>query len=204
MTDAGSRPGRLAGLAIAWSRLHVEQRVAAVAAILLIVSTLGPFSFVELAEIAAAGAVLVLLKQRADGREYHLPFGDGTAIFGAGAWCGVLIATRMFDRPPGMTVLALACALLLAAAGLRERAKRAPDDLPELGQPVVRVKPVAAAQTEPAGPVAPAAPVRRVRRRVRSKGPDADPDSTRQLSFDEEPTEAVPKPPVDLPGDDGS
>ena len=80
MTDAGSRPGRLAGLAIAWSRLHVEQRVAAVAAILLIVSTLGPFSFVELAEIAAAGAVLVLLKQRADGREFHLPFGDGTAI----------------------------------------------------------------------------------------------------------------------------
>jgi hypothetical protein len=203
VTGAGPRPGRLAGLAVAWTRLHVEQRVAAVAAILLIVSTLGPFSFVELAEIAAAVAVLVLLKQRADGREFHLPFGDGTVIFAAGVWCGVLIATRMFDRPPGMTVLALACALLLAAAGLRERAKRAPDDLPELGaEPVVRVKPVAATQVEPAGPAAPVASARRVRRQVRSKGPDA--DATRQLSFDEEPTEAVPKPPVDPPRDDGS
>ncbi len=131
MTEDGARPGRAAGLAEAWSRLHPEQRVAGVAAALLIVSTLGPFSFVEAAEILAAGAVLALLEQRAGGRSFHLPFGDGTAIFAAGVWCALLIATRIFDRPPGMSALALACALLLAAAGLRERAKRAPDDLPD-------------------------------------------------------------------------
>jgi hypothetical protein len=47
----------------------------------------------------------------------------------------VLIATRMFVRPPGQTALALLCALALAAAGARERAKRAPDDLPAAGAP---------------------------------------------------------------------
>jgi len=127
--------GRLArtaaALAETWRRLHFEQRVAAVAATLVIVSTLGPFSFVEAAEILAAGAVLVLLQMRAERREFHLPLGDGTAIAGAGIWCAVLIATRMFDRPPGQTALALVCALLLAAAGVRERAKREPDDLPD-------------------------------------------------------------------------
>jgi hypothetical protein len=122
---------RLAAEAAAtWRALNLEQRVAAVAATLVIVSTLGPFSFVEAAEVLAAGAVLVLLRMRAERREFHLPLGDGTAIAGAGIWCAVLIATRMFDRPPGQTVLALLCALLLAGAGIRERAKHAPDDLP--------------------------------------------------------------------------
>lgn len=123
-------PDRADGVVEAWRRLHVEQRVAAGAAILLIVSTLGPLSFVEAAEALTAGAVLVLLKQRADRRPFHLPFGDGTAIFAAGIWCALLIVTRMFDRPPGQTGLALVCALLLAAAGARERATREPDDIP--------------------------------------------------------------------------
>lgn len=128
---AAERPARLAAeIAATWRALNVEQRVAGVGATLVIVSTLGPFSFVEAAEILAAGAVLVLLRMRALRREFHLPLGDGTAIAAAGAWCAVLIATRMFDRPPGQTALALLCALLLAAAGARERAKRAPDDLP--------------------------------------------------------------------------
>jgi hypothetical protein len=122
---------RVGDLVEAWRRLNLEQRVAAVAAILVIVSTLGPFSFVEAAEILAAAAVLLLLRMRADRRAFHLPLGDGTAIAGAGLWCAVLIATRMFDRPPGQTALALLCALLLAGAGVRERAKRAPDDLPD-------------------------------------------------------------------------
>ena len=38
--------------------------------------------------------------------------------------------TRLFDRPLGQNVLALACAALLAAAGLRERAIRPRDDVP--------------------------------------------------------------------------
>lgn len=133
--NGGARSGRLARLttelATTWRALNLEQRVAAVAATLVIVSTLGPFSFVEAAEILAAGAVLVLLRMRAERREFHLPLGDGTAIAAAGLWCAVLIATRMFDRPPGQTALALLCALLLAGAGIRERAKREADDLPD-------------------------------------------------------------------------
>jgi hypothetical protein len=127
-----SRPARaLAAVLDTWRHLNIEQRAAAVTATLVIVSTLGPFSFVEAAEVLAAGSVLLLLRMRADRREFHLPLGDGSAIAGAGLWCAVLIATRMFDRPPGQTALALVCALLLAAAGVRERAKRAPDDLPD-------------------------------------------------------------------------
>ncbi len=50
-------------------------------------------------------------------------------IFAAGLWAGLLIVVRLFDRPLGQSVLALACAALIAAAGLRERAKR-PDGRP--------------------------------------------------------------------------
>jgi hypothetical protein len=132
VSDGSSRPARVgAAVRETWRRLNFEQRAAAVAATLVIVSTLGPFSFVEAAEILAAGSVLLLLRMRAERREFHLPLGDGSAIAGAGVWCAVLIATRMFDRPPGQTALALVCALLLAAAGVRERAKRAADDLPD-------------------------------------------------------------------------
>lgn len=113
-----------------WRRLNGEQRLAAVAAVLVIVSTFGPFSFTEAAEILTAGAVLALLKLRADRREFHLPLGDGTVIAAAGLWCAVLMATRLFERPVGQSVLALSCALLLTAAGLRERVKRPADDLP--------------------------------------------------------------------------
>jgi hypothetical protein len=130
--EPAGRPARLAtAIAETWRALNLEQRIAALAAPRVLVSKLGPFSFVEAAEILAAGAVLVLLRMRAQRREFHLPFGDGTAIAAAGAWCAILIATRMFDRPPGQTALALLCALLLAGAGIRERAKRAPDDLPD-------------------------------------------------------------------------
>ncbi len=114
----------------AWPLLGPEQRVAAVGCVLLVVSPFGPFSFVEVAEILTALSVLLLLKRRADGYEFHLPFGDGTAIAVAGGWCGVLILIRLFDRPLGQNLLALACAALVLGAGVRERAKRPPDDLP--------------------------------------------------------------------------
>lgn len=124
---AGPRAGSLTE---AWRRLNFEQRVAAVGALLLIVSTFGPFSFVEAAIVLTAAGVLALLRQRADRRPFHLPFGDGTVIFAAGMWSALLIVVRLFDRPLGQSVLALGCAAILAAAGARERAKRPPDDLP--------------------------------------------------------------------------
>lgn len=121
--------GTAAGLLETWRRLHFEQRVAATGALLLMVSTFGPFSFVEAAIVLTAGGVLALLKKRADGRRFHLPFGDGTVIFAAGLWSALLILVRLFDRPLGQSVLALACAAILAGAGARERAKRPADDV---------------------------------------------------------------------------
>ena len=125
-----SLAGKSSELRRAWRVLGSEQRVAAVGSILLIVSTFGPFSWVEAAEILTAAGILVLLKRRADGVPFHLPFGDGTAIAAAGIWCGLLILIRLFDRPLGQNLLALACAALITGAGMRERAKRPMDDIP--------------------------------------------------------------------------
>ncbi len=46
-------------------------------------------------------------------------------------WCAFLIVVRLFDRPLGQNLLALGCAAILLAAGVRERARRPADDLPE-------------------------------------------------------------------------
>jgi hypothetical protein len=133
MADASRSelPRRAAlGVVDTWRRLNFEQRVAGVAALLLIVSTFGPFSFVEAATILTAAATLVLLRKRAEGAEFHIPFGDGSVIAAAGAWSALLILVRLPDRPVGQTFLALACAALLFVAGASERRKRPPDDLP--------------------------------------------------------------------------
>ena len=127
--------------------LNLEQRVAAVAAVLLVVSTFGPFSFVEAAEILTGLGVLALLRARAQGRAFHLPFGDGTAIAAAGVWAALLIIARLFDRPLGQNLLALACAAILVAAGVRERAKRPADDLAR--EPVGREEPRPRREREP-------------------------------------------------------
>ncbi len=127
-----SASGHVQDLVELFRRLNLEQRVAAIGAVLLVVSTFGPFSFVEAAEILTGFAVLALLRARAQGREFHLPLGDGTAIAAAGVWAALLIVARLFDRPLGQNLLALACAAILVAAGIRERAKRPADDLPRL------------------------------------------------------------------------
>jgi hypothetical protein len=121
---------QLRGAVRAFRLLNLEQKAAAVGALLLIASTFGPFSFVEAAEILIALGVLALLRARADGKRFHLPFGDGTAIAAAGIWAGLLIVVRLFDRSLGQNLLALACAAILFLAGARERAKRPADDLP--------------------------------------------------------------------------
>ena len=60
-----SLAGKSSELRHAWRVLGSEQRVAAVGSLLLIVSTFGPFSWVEVAEILIAVGVLFLLKRRA-------------------------------------------------------------------------------------------------------------------------------------------
>jgi hypothetical protein len=134
MADAArsERPPPRPKLSVAetWRLLNFEQRTAAVGAVLLIVSTFGPFSFVEAAIVLVAAAVLLLLRRRAQGRDFHIPFGDGVMIAAAGAWTGLLIVVRLFDKPLGQNLLALVCAAILVLAGLRERAKHPLDDLP--------------------------------------------------------------------------
>ena len=119
--------------------LGPEQRAATAGALLLILSTLGPYSWLEAATVLLAAGVLLLLKKRADRARFHLPFGDGATIAAAGGWAALLIALRLFDRPLGQGLLALACAGLLVAAGLRERAKRPADDLPTREAPTERL-----------------------------------------------------------------
>jgi hypothetical protein len=141
----------MAELLGAFRALNAEQKAAAVGALLLAISTFGPFSFVEVAEILVALAVLALLRARALGKRFHLPFGDGTVIAVAGMWAAALIVVRLLDRPLGQNLLALGCAAILIAAGARERAKRPPDDIPpEHGTPpVARAGPA----TAPTGPM---------------------------------------------------
>jgi hypothetical protein len=139
--------------------LGFEQKIAAVGAVLLAVSTFGPFSFVEVAEIAIAIGVLALLRARALGKEFHLPFGDGTVIAAAGGWAALLIVVRLFDRPLGQNLLALVCAAILVFAGVLERAKRPADDLPPAPAPppprLRRQRPAPAAGEEPTEPLPP-------------------------------------------------
>ena len=96
------------------------------------VSAFGAVSFVEAAVFLVSAGVLVLLFTRAEGREFELPGGDGTVIFGAGLWATLLIFWRVFDRPDvagdGSTVgiqwgffVAFVAAGALASAGWRMR-----------------------------------------------------------------------------------
>ena len=117
-------------LAAVWRSLSFEGRAAAVGSVLLIVSTFGPFSWVEAAIVLTGLSVLFGLRQRAVGKSFHLPAADGTLIAAAGGWSALLIAARLFDRPLGRNLLALGCAAILVVAGLSERTHRpkaAPD-----------------------------------------------------------------------------
>ena len=112
-------------LSHAWAAMSRERRIAAIAAIGLLVTmflpwyglqslnpktkaiyshninAFGDVSFVEAAVFLVAAGVLALLFARAEGREFNMPGGDGTIVALAGAWAGVLIFYRVFDRPDG-------------------------------------------------------------------------------------------------------
>lgn len=110
-----------------WRGLRFDQRVIAVAAGALILSAAGPFSWVEAAEIVVALAVLAMLQRRSQGRAFQLPLGDGGATALAGGWCALLVLARVLERTPSQTAVALACALAMTIAGLRQRARRRPE-----------------------------------------------------------------------------
>ena len=179
-------------LTTAWQTLAAEQRLAAVAALATMLSTVlpwysitpvrgssrtvsafGVYSFVEAAIFLVALAVLALLFARGERRAFHLPGGDGAVITAAGAWVVFLVFYRQFDKPEvqgalvgvewGIFVTVLAGAGL-ALAGLRLRAAHVPE--PD-GRPRRRRD-----RSE-----APTAVVRR--------DPDPGPDA-QQLSFDDQ------------------
>jgi hypothetical protein len=234
MADASRSelPRRAAiGVVDTWRRLNFEQRVAAIGALLLVVSTFGPFSFVEAAIVVTGLSVLFLLRKRAEGREFHIPFGDGSVIAAAGAWSGVLIAIRLFDRPLGQNLLALVCAAMLLIAGVAERRKRPPDDLPGPNPEAAQRGPEAVEweeptqrmprpkrgddETEPLGHPRPRvgpsdAPTRSQRRRRRRPPPPDEevtqslPDEPAQLELtpEPEPNEPLPPPEFRLPDED--
>jgi hypothetical protein len=155
------------GVARAWRALENDQRLAAMGALGLLasmflpwyeksffvevsgslqaakdsVTAFGAFSFVEVAVLLVAAALLVLLHARAEQRAFHLPFGDGAIIMAAGAWAALLIFIRFFDKPdvtaPGRAAatvgiqwgmfVALAAAAVVAYAGWRIRAAGRPE-----------------------------------------------------------------------------
>jgi hypothetical protein len=112
-------------LARAWGSLEPEQRLAAIAALALLVtmffpwyelqslnrktgaidsrsiSAFGDVSFVEAAVFLVAAGILVLLFARAERRDFHMPGSDGAVVMLAGGWATLLIFYRVFSRPAG-------------------------------------------------------------------------------------------------------
>lgn len=106
------------------------------------ISAFGDVSFVEAAIFLVAAGVIAMLLARAEGREFHLPGGDGTIVMLAGGWAALLIFYRVFDRPAGSGYpvgiewgffLAFVAAGSLAYAGWRMRAGERPE--PPLSRP---------------------------------------------------------------------
>ncbi len=106
-----------------WSGLAREQRVAALAAVVLLATLFLPWyeksyydvenrayakdtltgfgsaDFVMASVVLVALGVLGLLWARGEDRGFHLPFGDGIVIMVAGGWAAVLIFYRVLDHP---------------------------------------------------------------------------------------------------------
>jgi hypothetical protein len=120
----------------------------------------GAFSFVEAVVLLVAAGVVTLLFQRAEGRAFDLPGGDGGVITAAGLWTCLLIVWRMFDKQGAITrgpaastsgiewgiFVALGAAAFLTYSGSRMRAAHR-------AEPTTVVGPRPGPVTDPAGPV---------------------------------------------------
>jgi len=214
----------------AWRSLAPEQRLAALAALALLVTMFFPWyglqslnrksgaiysheinafgdvSFVEAAIFLVAAGVLAIVFARGEGREFHLPGGDGTIVMLAGGWAALLIFYRVFSRPAGDGYpvgiewgffLAFVAAGALAYSGWRMRASERPE--PPLMRPRdpergARSDPEEAsgAPTRGRGEYPPAPPRGRGERpptpvRARDRVAPAEPE---QLSFEDPPARA--------------
>ncbi len=157
---ARTAPGPVIRVFRAWRGLSREQRISALAAFALWITMFlpwysetpagaikkgetvvsssltawGAFSWVEAAVLLVSVGVLVLLFARGERRAFHLPFGDGGVIMGAGAWIALLVIYRMFDKNSEKTAglvitpgndwgifMALAAAIWLTYTGVAMR-----------------------------------------------------------------------------------
>jgi hypothetical protein len=123
--ERGARAAR--GVGSAWGALTAHQKLAAIAALALLLSMLLPwyqetgnaivnnkltsidnsknafqvYSFVEAAVFVVSIFVLGLLYARGTRRAFHLPGGDGAVIIAAGLWVMFLVFYRQLDKPDG-------------------------------------------------------------------------------------------------------
>jgi hypothetical protein len=210
-------------LSRAWRVLDRERRLAAVASLGLFVSmflhwysktdtvvvrgvpkpsqtsltAFQAFSFVEAAVLVVSAGVLAMLFARAEGRNFHLPGGDGLIVVIAGGWAALLIFYRLLDKPGlqgnqrvSATVgvewgifVALLVALGLVYSGARMRSSEHPEPPADRSRGDRRAPPVDLDATAPAAPrPRRSAPVPA---RERSPYPPAPPE---QLSFEDPPT----------------
>ena len=115
------------GIGTAWRALTADQKLAAIAALALLLSMLLPwyqetgnaivngkltpidnsknafqvYSFVEAAVFVVSIGVMVMLYARGRRRAFHLPGGDGAVIIAAGLWVMFLVFYRQLDKPDG-------------------------------------------------------------------------------------------------------
>lgn len=200
---AAERVGAGAGRLIrAWRTLPHERRLAAIASLGLFLALFlpwyqetvlvatgtkqpvaasvsvtgwGAFSFVEAAVLLVAAGVLMLLFQRAEGKAFHVPGGDGGVITAAGVWTSVLVVWRIFDKQsttihgPGADIsgiewgifVALAVAAFLAYSGSRIRAAHRPEPPLPGEEPAPRPDPSGPSVVARRGPSAPSVEDRR-------------------------------------------
>jgi hypothetical protein len=108
-------------LARSWRALAPEQRLASIAAVVLLVTLFLPWydksvvvrdslvhdkltgfgsaDFVMASVVLVAFAVLGMMFARGERRGFHLPGGDGLIVMIAGGWAALLIFYRVLDHP---------------------------------------------------------------------------------------------------------
>jgi hypothetical protein len=181
----------------------------------------GAFSFVEAAVLLVAAAVVTLLFQRAEGRAFHLPGGDGGVITAAGLWTCLLVVWRIFDKQGATTkgpsattsgvewgiFIALAAGAFLAYSGSRIRAAHRPEpalpgeDAPPAGSSAADTEVLPRRRVRPPGPVPSDPPTRTPDPRTPGpRTPDPAPDRPRRRATAAELFERViPEDPPTMP-----
>jgi len=120
----------VASLLLPWWRAPADRS--------LVVTGIGDFGFVEGALVLTAAMVLALVLRVGAGHVPPRPLREWALLVVGGAWAGVIVGYRMFDRPEFTLgdadepydlgygiMLALAGAALIVAAGLRLREQEA-------------------------------------------------------------------------------